>query len=89
MEIKNISGIVNVYSKMKLNSGKTKVAPAEKKTDKIEFNFARSVDAAKADLAAKVSENASDERISALSESVASGSYDASPEAIADSILMF
>ena len=89
MEIKNISGIVNVYSKMKLNSGKTKVAPAEKKTDKIEFNFARSVDAAKADLAAKVSENASDERISALSESVSSGSYDVSPEAIADSILMF
>ena len=34
MEIKNISGIVNVYNKIKLNSGKTKVAPAEKKTDK-------------------------------------------------------
>ena len=89
MEIKNISDVVNVYNRMKLNSGKSKVAPAEKKTDKIEFNFARSVDAAKADLAAKVSENASDERISALSESVASGSYDVSPEAIADSILMF
>lgn len=89
MEIKNISGVVNVYNRMKLNSGKSKVAPAEKKTDKIEFNFARSVDAAKADLAAKVSENASDERISALSENVASGSYDVSPEAIADSILMF
>ena len=54
MEIKNISGIVNVYNKIKLNSGKTKVAPAEKKTDKIEFNFARSVEAAKADLAAAV-----------------------------------
>ena len=89
MEIKNISGVVNVYNRMKLNSGKSKVAPAEKKTDKIEFNFARSVDAAKADLAAKVSENASDERINALSESVVSGSYDVSPEAIADSILMF
>ena len=72
MEIKNISGIVNVYNKIKLNSGKTKVAPAEKKTDKIEFNFARSVEAAKADLAA-----------------AASGSYDVSPEMIADSILMF
>ena len=56
MEIKNISGIVNVYNKIKLNSGKTKVAPAEKKTDKIEFNFARSVEAAKADLAAAVNE---------------------------------
>ena len=89
MEIKNISGVVNVYNRMKLNSGKSKVAPAEKKTYKIEFNFARSVDAAKVDLAAKVSENASDERISALSESVASGSYDVSPETIADSILMF
>ena len=89
MEIKNISGVVNVYNRMKLNSGKSKVAPAEKKTDKIEFNFARSVDAAKADLAAKESENASEEHISALSESVSSGSYDVSPEAIADSILMF
>ena len=83
MEIKNISGIVNVYNKIKLNSGKTKVAPAEKKTDKIEFNFARSVEAAKADLAAAVNENTSAERI------VASGSYDVSPEMIADSILMF
>lgn len=89
MEIKNISGIVNVYSKMKLNSGKTKVAPAEKKTDKIEFNFARSVDAAKADLAASVNENASAERIEALTDSVANDTYDVSPEAIADSILMF
>ena len=89
MEIKNISGIVNVYNKIKLNSGKTKVAPAEKKTDKIEFNFARSVEAAKADLAAAVNENTSAERIEALSDSVASGSYDVSPEMIADSILMF
>ena len=88
MEIKNISGIVNVYNKIKLNSGKTKVAPAEKKTDKIEFNFARSVEAAKADLAAAVNENTS-ARIEALSDSVASGSYDVSPEMIADSILMF
>lgn len=89
MEIKNISGIVNVYNKMKLNSGKTKVAPAEKKTDKIEFNFARSVEAAKVDLAAAVNENTSAERIEALSDSVASGGYDVSPEMIADSILMF
>ena len=89
MEIKNISGIVNVYSKMKLNSGKTKVAPAEKKTDKIEFNFARSVEAAKADLAASVNENASAERIEALTDSIANDTYDVSPEAIADSILMF
>ncbi len=89
MEIKNISGIVNVYSKMKLNSGKTKVAPAEKKTDKIEFNFARSVEAAKADLAAAVNENASAEHIEALTDSVANNAYDVSPEAIADSILMF
>lgn len=71
MEIKNISGVVNIYNKVKLNSGKTKVAPAEKKTDKIEFNFARSVEAAKADLASAVAENASAERIAALSESVA------------------
>ena len=89
MEIKNISGIVNVYSKMKLNSGKTKVAPAEKKTDKIEFNFARSVEAAKADLAASVNENAASERIGALADSVANDTYNVRPEAIADSILMF
>ena len=53
------------------------------------FNFARSVEAAKADLAAAVNENTSAERIEALSDSVASGSYDVSPEMIADSILMF
>ncbi len=89
MEIKDISGVVNIYNKVKLNSGKTKVAPAEKKTDKIEFNFARSVEAAKADLASAVAENASAERIAALSESVAGGSYEVSPDMIADSILMF
>ena len=48
-----------------------------------------SVEAAKADLAAAVNENTSAERIEALSDSVASGSYDVSPEMIADSILMF
>ena len=47
------------------------------------------VEAAKADLAAAVNENTSAERIEALSDSVASGSYDVSPEMIADSILMF
>ena len=45
--------------------------------------------AAKADLAAAVNENTSAERIEALFDSVASGSYDVSPEMIADSILMF
>ncbi|MFR2153287.1 MAG: flagellar biosynthesis anti-sigma factor FlgM [[Eubacterium] siraeum] len=55
----------------------------------MEFNFARSVEAAKADLAAAVNENTSAERIEALSDSVANGSYDVSPEMIADSILMF
>ena len=61
---------------------------AEKKTDKIEFNFARSVEAAKADLAASVNENAPAERIEALTDSVANDTYDVSPEAIADSKLM-
>ena len=89
MEIKNISGIVNVYNKIKLNSGKTKVAPAEKKTDKIEFNFARCGKVGLCRLYAAVNENTSAERIEALSDSVASGSYDVSPEMIADSILMF
>ena len=46
-------------------------------------------DRAKADLAAAVNENTSAERIEALSDSVASGGYDVSPEMIADSILMF
>ena len=40
-------------------------------------------------IAAAVNENTSAERIEALSDNVASGSYDVSPEMIADSILMF
>ncbi len=89
MEIKNISGILNTYNKVKMNGNKVKAAPEAKKTDKIEFNFARSVEAAKADLAAKVNEDMSAEKVSAMADAVNSGSYDVNPEAIADAILMF
>ena len=88
MEIKNISGVVNAYSKVKMNGSKVKTAPAQKKTDKIEFNFARSVEAAKADLINKVDEDMSAEKISAMSAAVNSGEYDVSPESVADAILM-
>ncbi|MBO5908412.1 MAG: flagellar biosynthesis anti-sigma factor FlgM [Clostridia bacterium] len=89
MEIKNISGILNTYNKMKLNGNKAKTAPEVKKTDKIEFNFARSVEAAKSDLAVSVNEDMAAEKIGAVSGAVNSGTYDISPEAIADAILMF
>lgn len=89
MEIKNISGVVNSYNKMKVNTGKVKSAPVGKKTDKIEINFARSVDAAKADLSAAVNEDMQADRLNEIKEAVNSDSYDVSPEDVAAAILMF
>ena len=54
MEIKNISSIMNTYNKVKMGGNKTKAAPVAAKTDKVEFNFARSVEAAKSNLATRI-----------------------------------
>ncbi len=89
MEIKNISGILSTYNKVKASGNKVKAAPEAKKTDKIEFNFARSVEAAKADLSAKINEDMSAERVAAMQDAVNNGTYDVSSEAIADAILSF
>lgn len=89
MEIKNISGIVNTYNKVKMSGSKTKTAPVAPKTDKVEFNFARSVEAAKTNLAASINSDASAEKINSLTEAVNSGSYQVDPEALVDAILMF
>ncbi|MBE6880447.1 MAG: flagellar biosynthesis anti-sigma factor FlgM [Ruminococcaceae bacterium] len=89
MEIKNISGILNTYNKVKMSGSKVKTAPTTAKTDKVEFNFARSVEAAKSNLAAQISSDAAAEKISSLSESVENGSYQVDPEALVDAILMF
>ena len=89
MEIKNISGIVNTYNKVKMSGSKAKTAPTAAKTDKVEFNFARSVEAAKSNLATQISSDASAEKINSLSESVENGSYQVDPEALVDAILMF
>lgn len=89
MEIKNISGIVNTYNKVKMSGSKAKTAPTAAKTDKVEFNFARSVEAAKSNLAAQLSADAPAEKVDTLAEAVNSGSYQVDPESIVDSILMF
>lgn len=89
MEIKNISGIVNSYNKIKMSGSKIKASPTAKKTDKIEFNFARSVEAAKANLAAAVNEDMQADRINEISEAVNNGEYNVSPEAVAQAILTF
>ncbi|MBQ8791861.1 MAG: flagellar biosynthesis anti-sigma factor FlgM [Ruminiclostridium sp.] len=89
MEIKNISGIVNTYNKVKMSGSKAKTAPTVAKTDKVEFNFARSVEAAKSNLAAQLSADAPAEKVDMLAEAVNSGSYQVDPESIVDSILMF
>ena len=89
MEIKNISSILNTYNKVKMSGNKVKAAPTATKTDKVEFNFARSVEAAKSNLAAQISSDASAEKINSLSESVENGSYQVDPEALVDAILMF
>ncbi|MBQ2797829.1 MAG: flagellar biosynthesis anti-sigma factor FlgM [Ruminiclostridium sp.] len=89
MEIKNISSIMNTYNKVKMGGNKTKTAPTAAKTDKVEFNFARSVEAAKSNLAAQLNADASADRVDALAQAVESGSYQVDPESIVDSILMF
>lgn len=89
MEIKNISSIMNTYNKVKMSGNKAKTAPTAAKTDKVEFNFARSVEAAKSNLAAQLSADAPQERVDTLAEAVNSGSYQVDPESIVDSILMF
>lgn len=89
MEIKNISGILNTYNKVKMSGSKVRTAPTATKTDKVEFNFARSVEAAKSNLAAQINSDASAEKINSLSESVENGSYQVDPEALVDAILMF
>ena len=89
MEIKNISSIMNTYNKVKMGGNKTKTAPTAAKTDKVEFNFARSVEAAKSNLAAQLNADASAESVDALAEAVESGSDQVDPESIVDSILMF
>ncbi len=89
MKIKNISGILNVYSKAKASSGKAVTAPTEKKTDKIEFDFARSVNAAKADLSASINESADAKQIDRLRRAVEDGSYYVSADDVAQAILTF
>lgn len=89
MEIKNISGILNTYNKVKMNGSKMKTAPTSAKTDKVEFNFARSVEAAKSNLAASINNDASAEKVNSLTDAVNSGSYQVDPEALVDAILMF
>lgn len=90
MEIKNIGGIMNTYKKVSLNGMKKDEAKiADKNIDKIEFNFARSIEAAKTDISLKLQEDLSSEKVENLAQSIKNGEYGVSTEDIVDSILMF
>lgn len=90
MEIKNISGIMNTYTKVGMNTQKKSTSSvANKNVDKIEFDFARSVEAAKSDLSAKLDEEMSADKIQSMSEQVQNQNYEVNENNLADAILMF
>ncbi|MCL2694388.1 MAG: flagellar biosynthesis anti-sigma factor FlgM [Oscillospiraceae bacterium] len=93
MEIKNLSNrMITAYKSVSGNPVKNKDAAQGKKPggvnfDKVEFNFERSLEAAKANLAAEVSANAKNERIEALQKAYEGDSLPATPDQIAETII--
>ena len=94
MEIKNLNTkMLNAYKSMGGNavkSGKPSASEAGKKSenfDKVEFDFGRSIGAAKTDVIAEVSANAANSRIAALQQAYEGDNLPVTPEQIADSII--
>lgn len=74
MEIKGIGGIIPAYKNTKVNSAKKSgAAVAPKNTDRVEFGFAASIDAAKAAIAQEVRANASPRELLDAGETAQSG----------------
>ncbi|MGN0680359.1 MAG: hypothetical protein ACI4JS_11890 [Oscillospiraceae bacterium] len=60
MEIKGISGVISTYKTTKAQAPKkTSAAVSAKNTDRVEFGFAKSLEAAKAAIAQEVRQDAS------------------------------
>jgi len=95
MEIKNLnSKMINAYKSVGGNpakSGKPASAEAERRGgdnfDKVEFNFGRSIEAAKTNIASEVSASASNARIELLRQAYEGDSLPVTPEQIAETIV--
>lgn len=91
MEINNLQmNSINAYKKLTKSTAVKKDSSAGKKsvnTDKVEFDFGRSLAAAKANAASRVDSPASEERLAALAKKYAGDNCPVSAEDVAGAIL--
>lgn len=91
MEINNLQfGPISAYKKLSkpVSAKKTdSSAKGKANTDKVEFNFGRSLAAAQANAAARANAPASEERLAALAEKYAGDNCPVSAEAVAAAII--
>lgn len=74
MEIKRISGVISTYKTTKAQAPKkTSAAVSAKNTDRVEFGFAKSLEAAKAAIAAEAARDASLEEIREAQKTIENG----------------
>lgn len=74
MEIKRVGGIIPAYPNTKVGSAKkSDAAESPKKTDRVEFGFAASLDAAKAAIAQEVRANANPRELLNAGETAQNG----------------
>lgn len=90
MEINNLqNSMISKYKKIaktEAHKGKTETT-AKANTDVVEFDFARSVGAAKANLASNIDATTNEARIQQLTEAYAGDNCPVSPEDVAGAIV--
>ena len=92
MEIKNLNNrMISAYKSVTGNPAKGKSAPAEKtggdNFDKVEFDFDRSIGAAKTDITASVAADAEAGRIGSLQADYEGDKLPVTPKQIAETIV--
>ena len=91
MEINNVQlGPISAYKKLTKTPSAKKNSSASKggvNTDKVDFNFGRSLAAAQSAAAARTSAPASEERLAALAEKYAGDNCPVSAEAVAQAMI--
>lgn len=74
MEIKGISGVISTYKTTKAQTPKkTSAAVSAKNTDRVEFGFAKSLEAAKAAISQEISRDASLDEIREAQKTIEGG----------------
>lgn len=90
MEIKNFQvSSINAYKKLTKSTAvkKNDSVIKEANTDKVEFDFGRYLDTAKADAASKADPAASEDRLAALAQQYSGDNCPVSADALASAIL--